>query len=66
MPELGPDAVLLRRGHPGKGRTRRAMVRSVRLPEAIWKDLEEKARSKHLNLHQAMRAALIGWLRRAG
>jgi hypothetical protein len=66
MPELGADAVLLRRGHPGKGKTRRTIVRSVRLPAAIWSEVEEKARSKHLNLHQAMRAALVGWLRRAG
>ncbi len=66
MPELGSDAVLLRRGHPGKGKTRKTVVRSVRLPAAIWSEVEEKARSKHLNLHQAMRAALVGWLRRAG
>ena len=39
---------------------------SVRLPASIWKEVEKKARSKHLNLHQAMRAALLGWLRRAG
>ena len=66
MPELPTDAVLLRRGHPGKGRSRKTVVRSVRLPEAIWKELEAKARSKHLNVHQAMRAALLGWLRRTG
>jgi len=66
MPELASDAVLLRRGHPGKGKSRKTVMRSVRLPAAIWKDVEAKARSKHLNLHQAMRAALVGWLRRAG
>jgi hypothetical protein len=66
MPELPPDALLLRRGHPGKGKTRKTVMRSVRLPAAIWSEVEEKARSKHLNLHQAMRAALVGWLRRAG
>jgi hypothetical protein len=65
MPELASDAVLLRRGHPGKGKSRKTVMRSVRLPAAIWKDVEAKARSKHLNLHQAMRAALVGWLRRA-
>ena len=42
------------------------MVRSVRLPEKIWKELEARAEAKDLNLHQAMRAALLGWLRRAG
>jgi hypothetical protein len=66
MPELSPDAVLLRRGHPGQGQSRETVVRSVRLPAAVWRELEKKARSKHLNAHQAMRAALLGWLRRAG
>lgn len=66
MPEIPPDAVLLRRGHPGKGKRRETVVRSVRLPAAIWRELEEKAESKHLNHHQAMRAALLGWLRRVG
>jgi hypothetical protein len=42
------------------------VVRSVRLPAAVGEDVELKARSKHLNLHQAMRAALLGWLHRAG
>ncbi len=65
MPELASDAILLRRGHPGKGKSRRTIVRSVRLPAAIWKDVEKTAKSRSLNLHQAMRAALLGWLRRA-
>lgn len=64
MPELSSDAVLLRRGHPGKGKSRKTVVRSVRLPEAIWRQVEAKARARHLNRHQAMRAALLGWLRR--
>ena len=65
MPELAAGAVLLRRGHPGRGKQRTTVVRSVRLPEALWKELERTARAKHLNLHQAMRAALLGWIRRA-
>jgi hypothetical protein len=65
MPQLATGAVLLRRGHPGKGKRRTTVVRSVRLPEALWKELERAARSKRLNLHQAMRAALLGWIRRA-
>ena len=65
MPQLGAGAVLLRRGHPGKGKRRTTVARSVRLPEALWKELERAARSKHLNLHQVMRAALLGWIRRA-
>lgn len=66
MPELAGNAVLLRRGNPGKGKRRNTIVRSIRLPASVWKEVEEKARAKHLNLHQAMRAALLGWLRRAG
>jgi hypothetical protein len=63
MPELPAEAVLLRRGHPGKGKRRETVVRSIRLPAAIWEELEEKASSKHLSMHQAMRAALLRWLR---
>jgi hypothetical protein len=66
MPEIPPDAVLLRRGHPGKGKKRKTTVRSIRLPESVWREVEAKARAKHLNLHQAMRAALLGWIRPAG
>jgi hypothetical protein len=64
MPEIRPDAILLRRGNPGQGKTRTTVARSVRLPAAVWNEIEEKARAKHLNLHQAMRAALLGWARR--
>ena len=66
MPQLATDAVLLRRGRPGKGQRRTSKVRSVRLPDALWKELERTARAKRLNMHQAMRAALLGWIRRAG
>jgi hypothetical protein len=66
MPQLATDAVLLRRGRPRKGRGQTSTVRSVRLPEALWKEMERAARAKRLNLHQAMRAALLGWIQRAG
>ena len=66
MPELANDALLLRRGHPGKGKRRSTIVRSVRLTESLWAELERAARAKHMNLHQAMRAALLGWIRKAG
>ncbi len=36
MPELSPDAVLLRRGRPARGQERATVVRSVRLPAEIW------------------------------
>jgi hypothetical protein len=66
MPQLAAGVVMLRRGRPAKGRRHTSTVKSVRLPEALWKELERTARSKRLNLHQAMRAALLGWIRRAG
>lgn len=66
MPQLATGAVLLRRGRPGGRRRRTSTVRSVRLPEALWKEMERTARAKRLNLHQAMRAALLGWLQRSG
>jgi hypothetical protein len=66
MPELTPSAVLLRRGNPGKGKSRKTIARSVRLPASAWRQLEKRAKAKHLNVHQAMRAALLGWIERAG
>lgn len=65
MPQLAPDVVMLRRGRPINGQRRPSSARSVRLPEALWKDVERTARAKRLNLQQAMRAALLGWIRRA-
>lgn len=64
MPQLATHAVLMRRGRPVKGPSRKSTVKSVRLPDALWKEIERTARSKGLNLHQAMRAALLGWIRR--
>lgn len=66
MPQLAAGAVLLRRGRPGGGQRRPSTVRSVRLPDPLWRDMERVARSQGLNLHQAMRAALLAWVRRAG
>jgi hypothetical protein len=64
MPQLATDAVLMRRGRPARGARRTSTVRSVRLPEALWREIERTARAKRLNLHQAMRAALLGWIQR--
>jgi hypothetical protein len=66
MPELADGAVLLRRGRPAKGQRRPSTARSVRLPDALWHEMERAARAQHLNLHQAMRAALLAWIRRTG
>lgn len=66
MPQIRPDTVMLRRGRPSKGEVRKTVAKSIRLPEAIWKEVEERALAKHLNLHQAMRSALLNWLKQAG
>jgi hypothetical protein len=66
MPQLPADAVLLRRGRPRNGAARPTTVRSVRLPDDLWARLEAASRAQGMNLHQAMRAALLGWIRRAG
>src|SRR5258708_5863266 len=68
MPEVKAGTVLLRRGNPGKGKSpesresRATIVRSIRLPASVWREVEDKARAKHLNPHQAMRAAILGWV----
>ena len=66
MPQLATRAVLLRRGRPGKGHRHTSTVKSVRLPDALWTQIARTARAKRLNLHQAMRAALLGWIHRVG
>ena len=66
MPQLAAHAVVIRRGRPAEGASRTSTVRSVRLPDALWKEVERTAQAKRLNLQQAMRAALLGWIHRAG
>ena len=66
MPQLATHAVVMRRGRPAKGVSRTSTVRSVRLPDALWKEIERTARAKRLNLHEALRAALLDWLHHAG
>jgi hypothetical protein len=39
--------------------------RSVRFPEAVWKEIEARARAKGMSLHAALRAAILAWLKAA-
>jgi hypothetical protein len=54
----------------GRGRPKRLLEsggttpRSVRFPDDIWALLEERARSKGLTLHAALRQAILEWSRR--
>jgi hypothetical protein len=38
----------------------------VRLSDDLWARVDAASRAKGMNVHQAMRAALLGWIRRAG
>ena len=66
MPEIKAGSMMLRRGRPPHGEMAQTITKSIRLPAAIWQEVEERAKAKHLNLHQAMRTALLNWLRQAG
>lgn len=52
----------------GRGRPRAGsevgptQVKSVRLPPAVWKRLEKRARAEGIALHALVRAALVDWL----
>jgi hypothetical protein len=63
MPELESNQIMLRRGRPAHSAVRKTVAKSIRLPEAIWKQFEKRAKSKHLGIHQAMRTALLSWLK---
>ncbi len=62
MPQLDDAQIMLRRGRPANGAVRTSTAKSVRLPEAVWKLFEARARAENLGVHQAMRAALLAWL----
>ena len=55
----------------GRGRPKRALEvggtrpRSVRFPEAVWKRIEARARSRGISVHAALREAILAWLSRA-
>lgn len=55
------------RGRPRKGqRVGPSVTRVVRLPKALWDELEMRARSKKLTVHAAIRLALSEWVGRTG
>ncbi len=62
---MAAQGVQFGRGRPKKGSESTGTVpRSIRLPEAVWKKLEQRARGKGLTPHAALRAAVIEWLER--
>lgn len=54
------------RGRPKKllevGRTQ---PRSVRFPDAVWEQIEARAKKRGLTLHAALREAILAWLNHA-
>ena len=55
----------------GRGRPRRLLEvggthpRSVRFPDAVWDQIEVRAKAKGLTVHAALREAIIAWLEAA-
>lgn len=51
------------RGRPPKGSESGPTVpRSVRFPEAVWKQIEKKAKGEGLTVHAALRVAIVKWV----
>ena len=54
------------RGRPRSGaETGPTVLKSVRLPPAIWKELEKRARAEGVAVHALVRKAILALLRRA-
>jgi len=55
----------------GRGRPRKLLEvgptrpRSVRFPEAVWKQIETRAKARRISVHAALREAILAWLKRA-
>jgi hypothetical protein len=55
----------------GRGRPKKLLEvggtepRSIRFPDAVWKQIEERARKRGLTVHAALREAVLAWLERA-
>ena len=53
--------ILSQKGRPKRGEETGSITKSVRFPESVWRLMEEKAKAQHLNLHTAIRAAVLEW-----
>lgn len=55
-----------KRGRPKKGeRAEGSSPRSVRLPDRVWKQLEEEAERRGESVHALLREAIAKWLEKA-
>ena len=62
--EYGPQvpAMVLRRGRPRKGEVAETVqVKSIKMTPDFWEAFEAQAENAGLNMHAAMRAALVEW-----
>ena len=53
--------ILSQRGRPKRGDETGRITNRVRVPESVWELVEEKAKAQHVNLHTALRAAVLEW-----
>ena len=60
-PEDWKPLILSQRGRPKRGDETGSITKSVRFPESVWRLMEEKAKAQHLNLHTALRTAVLEW-----
>lgn len=55
----------------GRGRPKKLLEvggtrpRSVRFPDALWKQIEARAKAQGMTLHAALREAILAWLKAA-
>jgi len=65
--EFGPQvpAMILRRGRPRKGEVpAMVQVKSIKMTPDFWEAFQAQAEAAGMNLHAAMRAALVEWASR--
>lgn len=56
-----PARIRIVPGRPPKGQEAPVRLKAIKMPEAFWTQMEAAARNSGLNLHAAMREALIKW-----
>lgn len=55
-----------KRGRPRKGaRPDGSTPRSIRFSDRMWRDLERRAKRRHVSLHALLREVIADWLTRA-
>jgi hypothetical protein len=63
--KAGGLALQVGRGRPRGAETGPTVLKSVRLPPAIWQELEKRARAEGVAVHALVRKAILALLRRA-